>query len=264
MEDNPKLPGDLNKFETLVEIVARLRAPDGCPWDREQTHSSLRENFLQECYEVLNALDEGDTDELSQELGDLLMHILLQARIAAEAGEFKLEDVISGISTKMIRRHPHVFGSVKAENSGEVMANWQVLKREEKATDESVLSGVPNQLPALSYSEEIQHRVAHLGFDWKDIDGVIDKLAEEMTELKKAENDEQKAEEFGDLLFTLVNIARRMGIDSESALREANKKFFTRFSLMEGLCRQRGLTFAEMSFKEQNALWEEVKKSNLS
>ncbi len=254
------VPENLNKFDTLVEIVARLRAPDGCPWDREQTHASLRETFLQECYEVLDALDEGDTEELSHELGDLLLHIVLQAQIAAEAGEFKLDDVINGISAKLIHRHPHVFGSKEVKDAEGVMTAWQVLKQEEKATYESILSGVPKQLPALSYSEEVQYRVAHLGFDWKDIDGVIDKLVEEIGEFKRADSQEQKAEEFGDLLFTLVNIARRMGIDSESALREANKKFFTRFSLMEELCRRRDLTFGEMSFKEQNALWEEAKK----
>jgi len=254
------LPEDLSKFESLVEIVARLRAPDGCPWDREQTHSSLRETFIQESYEVLEALDEANMEELSRELGDLLMHIVLQVQIASETDEFTLEDVIKGISEKLIRRHPHVFGSVEVKDSSEVMVNWQEIKKEEKTADESILSGVPKHQPALSYSDEIQQRVAHLGFDWEEIDGVIEKLTEEITELKKAAGEDQKAEEFGDLLFTLVNTARRMGIDSESALRKANKKFFTRFSKMEELCRQRGLNFGKMPFNEQNALWEEAKK----
>ncbi len=254
------VPENLERFETLVEIIARLRAPDGCPWDREQTHSSLRETLLQECYEVLETLDEGNTDKLCQELGDLLLHILLQTQIAAEAGEFKLEEVISGISEKLIHRHPHVFGSTKVKDAEGVMTAWQALKQEEKGADGSILAGVPKHLPALAYSEEIQLRVAHLGFDWEDIDGVIDKLVEEVGEFQKADTEDQKRQEFGDILFTLVNVARRVGVDSETALREANKKFFNRFSFMEGLCRQRGLTFSALSFGEQNALWKEAKK----
>jgi tetrapyrrole methylase family protein/MazG family protein len=259
MKDNKKVPGDLYKWQTLVDIIARLRAPDGCPWDRKQTHSSLRENFLQECYEVLEALDDGDTDKLRQELGDMLLHILLQTQIASEAGEFELDDVIIGISEKLVHRHPHVFGSKKVKDAEEVKANWQLLKQQEKSIGDSILEGVPKHLPALSYSEEIQNRVTQLGFDWEDIEGVIDKLAEEVGEFKESTG-EARAEEFGDLLFTLVNIARRMGVDSESALREANRKFYRRFSKMEELCRQRGLNFADLSFDEQNALWEEVKK----
>ncbi len=254
------VPENLDRFETLVEIIARLRAPDGCPWDREQTHSSLRETFLQECYEVLETLDDGDRDKLCQELGDLLLHILLQTEIAAEAGEFKLEDVITGISGKLIHRHPHVFGSAKVKDAEGVMTAWQALKQEEKGADGSILSGVPKQLPALAYSEEIQLRVAHLGFDWEDISGIVDKLVEEVAEFQKAETEAQRADEFGDILFTLVNVGRRLGVDSETALREANRKFFDRFSFMEGLCRQRGLTFSALSFSEQNTLWNEAKK----
>ena len=168
--------------------------------------------------------------------------------------------MITGISEKLIRRHPHVFGSKEVKDVREVKANWQALKQEENDRDDSVLEGVPKNLPALSYSEEVQHRVTQLGFDWEDIEGVIDKLDEEVAEFKKADTEEQKGREFGDILFTLVNIARRLGVDSESALREANKKFFNRFSSMEELCRQRGLTFSEMSFDEQNALWEEAKQ----
>jgi len=253
------LPKNLDKFETLVEIIARLRAPDGCPWDREQTHTSLREFLLEESYEVLAALDEGNSEKLCQELGDLLLQIVLHAQIATEAGEFKLGDVMSGINTKLIRRHPHVFGSVEVKDAAEVAHNWESIKQEEKGADASLLASVPGQMPALSYSKEIQRRVAEAGFDWPDIDGVIDKLAEEVGEFKQSSG-EQKAEEFGDLLFTLVNFARRLGIDSETALREANRKFFRRFSRMEELCRQRGLTFADLSFDQQNALWEEAKR----
>lgn len=254
------MPEDLDKFESLVKIIARLRAPDGCPWDREQTHASLREYLVEETYEVLESLDRGDAAKLSEELGDLLLQIVLHSQIAAEAGQFEIGDVIKSINEKLIYRHPHIFGSAKAENAGEVMKNWQELKKEERGADISMLSGVPQQMPSLSYSQAIQRRVAQAGFDWENIDGVIDKLAEEVAEFKQADTDEQKGQEFGDILFTLVNIARRLGVDSESALREANKKFFNRFSFMEGLCRQRGLTFAGMSFEEQNELWEEAKK----
>ena len=254
------LPENLNKFDTLVDIIARLRAPDGCPWDREQTHASLRETFLQECYEVLEALDEEDTGELCHELGDLLLHIVLQTRIATEAGEFELGDVLRGINTKMVHRHPHVFGSQKVKDAEEVAHNWEALKKEEREDDTSILASVPRQMPALGYSQAIQRRVAQVGFDWADIDGVIDKLVEEVGELKEADGQEQRAEEFGDLLFTLVNIARRLGVDSEAALREANNKFYRRFTCMEELCRKQGVNLANLSFAEQNTLWEEAKR----
>ena len=254
------LPEDLSQFATLVDIIARLRAPDGCPWDRKQTHASLRENLLEECYEVLEALDEGDSEKLCDELGDLLMQIVLHTQIATEAGEFELGDVISGINAKLIHRHPHIFGSEKVKDAEEVALNWEVLKREERAPDTSILESVPQQMPALGYSQEIQRRVAQVGFDWEDVDGVIDKLAEEVGEFKRAETEEQKAEEFGDLLFTLANIARRLGVDLEAALREANRRFYRRFSYMEGVCRQRGVKLDELSSDEQIALWEEAKR----
>ena len=251
---------NLGQFNTLVDIIARLRAPDGCPWDRKQTHSSLRENLLEECYEVLEALDVRDSGELCGELGDLLMQIVLHAQIATEAGEFELADVISGINTKLIHRHPHIFGSVKVKDAEEVALNWEVLKQEEREVGTSLLDSVPRQMPALGYSQEIQRRVAQVGFDWEDVDGVIDKLAEEVGEFKRAGSQEQRAQEFGDVLFTLANIARRMGIDLEAALREANRRFYRRFTCMEELCRQRGLDFAKLSFADQNTLWEEAKK----
>ena len=253
-------PKDLSKFNAFVEIIARLRAPDGCPWDRQQTHASLRENLLTECYEVLEALDEGDTDKLCEELGDLLLQIVLHAQIASEAGEFNVGDVISSISTKIISRHPHIFGSTRVASAEEVMHNWEALKREEREEGASMLEGVPTQMPALGYAYEISRRVARVGFDWEDTEGIIDKLVEEVKELKEVDNQKAKEQEFGDLLFTLVNVARREGVDSEAALREANRKFYRRFSFMEELCRQRGLDFHELSFDEQNDLWEEAKR----
>jgi tetrapyrrole methylase family protein/MazG family protein len=254
------LPPDLSQFEALVAIIARLRAPDGCPWDRQQTHASLRASLLAECYEVLEALDEGDSGKLCDELGDLLMQIVLHARIAAEAGDFELGDVVRGINTKLIRRHPHVFGSKRVKDAGEVARNWESLKQEEREAGTSMLESVPRHMPALGYSQEIQQRVARAGFDWEDIQGVIDKLAEEVGEFRQAGSQEERVQEFGDLLFTLVNFARRQGIDAEAALREANRRFFRRFTRMEELCRQRGLDFGGLSFEEQNKLWEEAKK----
>ncbi|MBI4186674.1 MAG: nucleoside triphosphate pyrophosphohydrolase [Chloroflexi bacterium] len=254
------LPQDLSQFSALVDIIARLRAPDGCPWDRQQTHASLRENLLEECYEVLEALDEGDAGKLCHELGDLLMQIVLHAQLASEAGEFELGDVVESITAKLIHRHPHVFGPKKVENAAEVAHNWEALKRDERHPDASMLESIPRQMPALSYAQSVQRRVAQVGFDWEDIDGVIDKLVEEVGELKQAESQEEKELEFGDLLFTLVNVARRMGVDSEAALRQANRRFHRRFACMEQVCRQRGVDFGELSFDEQNALWEEAKK----
>ncbi len=254
------LPENLSQFASLVGIIARLRAPDGCPWDKKQTHASLRQNLLEECYEVLEALDEGDSEKLCHELGDLLMQVVLHTQIATEAGEFELGDVISSINTKLIHRHPHVFGSLKVKDAEEVLVNWEALKKGERESDASMLDNVPKQMPALSYSQEIQSRVARVGFDWEDIAGVIDKLAEEVGELKRADSQERRAQEFGDLLFTLANVARRLGVDLEATLRQANRRFYHRFSYMEELCRQRGLNFSQLSFDEQNTLWEEAKR----
>jgi tetrapyrrole methylase family protein/MazG family protein len=251
---------DLSRFESLVEIIARLRAPDGCPWDRKQTHLSLREYVLEECYETLAALDEGETDKLCQELGDLLLQIVLQAQIAREAGEFEMADILTAINRKLIYRHPHVFAQTKVNTAEEVAHNWEVLKQAERGAETSMLASVPKQMPALAYAKEIQSRVAGVGFDWTDIEGVIDKVVEEIRELQQAGTAQEKSDEYGDLLFTLVNFARREGIDSEVALREANERFYRRFTFMEGLCRERGLAFSDLSFNEQNKLWEEAKK----
>jgi len=259
-EENLASQGNLDKFETLVAIIARLRGPGGCPWDKEQTHESLREALLEECYEVLEALDDKSSQRLSEELGDLLMQIVIHAQIAAESGEFQLRDVLQNINRKLIQRHPHVFGSVDVKDAGEALVNWEALKKKEKGEKASLLENVPQKLPSLSYSQEIQDRAARTGFDWEKIEGIIDKLAEEVGELKGAEGQQKKEHEFGDLLFTLVNIARWLGVDSESALREASRRFYKRFSHMEETCRQRGVNLADLSFDEQNELWEEAKR----
>ncbi len=253
-------PDYLEQFQELAEIIARLRGPNGCLWDRRQTHRSLRESLLQECYEVLETLDEGDWKKLAGELGDLLLHIVLHTQIAAEAGEFELGDVIRSINVKLVHRHPHIFGSKKVKDVKEVALNWELLKQEEREAGISMLAGVPKQMPALGCSQEIQRRVARVGFDWEDVDGVIDKLAEEVSEFKLAGSQQEKEQEFGDLLFTLANVARRLDIDLEAALRGANQRFYQRFSYMEEVCRQRGVNLGELSFDEQNALWEEAKK----
>ncbi|MFC2045525.1 nucleoside triphosphate pyrophosphohydrolase [Chloroflexota bacterium] len=252
--------GDTTQFNTLVDIIARLRAPDGCPWDRQQTHASLRVSMLEECYEVLAALDSGGSAELCDELGDLIMQVIFHAQIAAEAGEFELADVLRNINIKLVNRHPHIFASTSVQDAEEVAHNWEAIKKGERGQDASMLDSVPAHMPALAYSQSIQRRVAEAGFDWKDIDGVIEKLVEEVGEFKQAVDDERRAQEYGDLLFTLVNFARRLGIDSEAALREANQRFFRRFSYMETICRQRGLNFNDLSFEEQNNLWQEAKR----
>jgi tetrapyrrole methylase family protein/MazG family protein len=257
---HPNIPGDLNKFDTFVKIIARLRGPDGCPWDKEQTHKSLRENLLSECYEVLEALDAGGADKLREELGDLLLQIVLHAQIAADSGEFNISDVTGGIAEKIVRRHPHIFSTVKAKNAAEVMHNWEALKKEEREEGASMLSGVPRAMPALAYALEISRRAVRVGFEWPDVEGVIDKLLEEIREIKAAVDGKEKESEFGDLLFTLVNYARWEGIDAESALREANLKFYRRFAYMEKLCHERGLSLDKLAPDAQNGLWEEAKR----
>ena len=203
----PKKESD--RFRELKEIIARLRGPNGCPWDKKQTHASLRPFLVEESYEVLQALDEGIPEKLRAELGDLLLQIMLHAQIAAETGQFDIDDVISGISNKLIHRDPHVFGGQEVKDVVEVEQSWEALKQEERAEGESILAGMPDQMPALAYSQSMQRRVAGVGFDWEKVEDIIDKLAEEVAEIKQATNHQERANEFGDLLFTLANIARR-------------------------------------------------------
>jgi len=254
-------PQNLDSFSTLVEIIALLRSPEGCPWDRKQTHESLRKNLLEEAYEVLEAMDEANAAKLSEEFGDLLLQIVLHSQIAKDNGEFTVSDVIRKINQKLIHRHPHVFGDVKVNNAEEVTVNWEALKKQERKKEASMLDGVPADMPALAYSQAIQGRVARVGFDWQEDSGVLEKMAEEIGEFKAAGSQKQKEEEFGDILFTLANFARRQGIDLESALRKSNRRFYKRFSTMEEFCRNRGLDLSKLTFNEQNELWEEAKKS---
>lgn len=251
----------IDAFKELVGIIARLRALGGCPWDREQTHASLREGLLEECYEVLEAIDGRDLAKLREELGDLILHVVFQAQIASEAGEFSLADVINGINRKLISRHPHVFASKQLWDAGEVVVHWEKLKRAERGETVSALGSVPSQMPALAYSQSVQARAARMGFDWEDTSGIIEKLAEEVGEFQDAPNQASRENEFGDLLFTMVNVGRRLKIDSETALREANRRFYRRFKRMEELACERGRSFGELTPEEQNALWEEAKRA---
>jgi len=235
----------LERFRELVGIIARLRAPDGCPWDRRQTHASLREGLLEECYEVLEAIDGNAADKLREELGDLMLHIIFQAQIAAEAGEFDLAAVLGDINRKLIRRHPHVFGDGSAADAAAVARGWEHLKQAERDDGDGALDSVPQTLPALAYSQSVQGRVARLGFDWKEDGGVLEKLAEEIAEFHGAGDHAAREEEFGDIIFTLV---------------KANRKFKRRFKCMEALCRERKLDFGELSAEAQNELWEEAKR----
>ncbi len=256
--------GEATSFEEFLEIVAHLRAPDGCPWDKEQTHSSLRSTLIEEAYEVLDALDKEDTQSLQEELGDLLMNILLQAQIASEAGEFTIADVLHGIHSKIVRRHPHVFGEVNVDGVRGVLSNWEKIKADERAangkTHLSLMDGVAMALPALIQADQYQKRAARVGFDWPDIQGVLDKLQEELGEVHRAAEGDEKLHEIGDLIFAVVNLARWYKIDPESALRQANARFKKRFGYIENSAQTQNRSVSEMSLDEMEALWQEAKK----
>ena len=300
LEAGPHLLPGVEPLENLASpyglpwIVARLRAPGGCPWDRAQTHVSLRPYLLEEAYEVYDALEDGATPALAGELGDLLLQVVLHAEHAAEAGVFDLSDVYRSIGAKIVRRHPHVFGDVHAASVDQVLRNWEALKAVERAeaaagdlpeaghagdvatpaTDRTAEAGAPGapgrpiaaafrglarSLPALAYSQEMQGRAAALGYDWPDVEGVIDKLEEEAVELLEAESDAHRHEEYGDLLLVLVNLARKLGIDAEAALRDANRKFARRFAFVERYAAEQGRTLDRMTFEELDGLWDAAK-----
>ncbi len=255
----PPLP-QLSSLATLAETVAILRSPDGCPWDQEQTHQSLRSGFLEEASEVLAALDENDMDGLREELGDVFYHLVMQIQMASETEEFRLTDVIASIDAKLKYRHPHVWGDWQVRDSEEVIQNWEMLKAKEKAErSDSLVDNIPEALPALARSQKLQIRVRQVGFDWPDIEGVYEKVQEEIAELREATLPEHRAEELGDLLFVVVNLAKWLDVDAESALREANAKFSRRFRALEKLAEARQLTLAEMDLDDLEALWQEVK-----
>lgn len=251
-----------NTFADLCALMARLRAPDGCPWDREQTHESIKGHLIEEAYETADAIGRGDVDELKEELGDLLLQVVFHAQMAAEAGNFTIDDVIADIVTKLKRRHPHVFADVRVDSSKDVLLHWEEIKAGEKDKGErSYLAGVPAALPALALAEKLQERAARVGFDWPASEDILDKLSEEMAEFVASEEKTPEIEEeFGDILFTLVNLSRHLGIDAELALRRVADKFRRRFQSMEQLAKAREQDFASLSLEEKDRLWGEVKK----
>ena len=246
-------------------ISERLRRPDGCPWDREQTHDSLRKHLLEEAYEVYDSLEHGATPALAAELGDLLLQVILHAQLAAEAGVFDLADVQAAIAGKIVRRHPHVFGDAVAATAADVTRQWERIKAAERADgpeagrDGGALDGISRSLPALAASQEMQERAAALGYDWPDVAGILDKVAEELAELAEAPDAAGRREEFGDLLLVMVNVGRRLGIETEAALRAANDKFRRRFGRVERMVRERGVAIRDLDFDTLDALWDAAK-----
>ena len=257
----------------LPWISDRLRRPDGCPWDREQTHASLKKNLLEEAYEVYDALDGGATMDLAGELGDLYLQIVLHAQLAAEAGVFDMTDVQAMIGRKIVHRHPHVFGDARAETASDVNRQWEQIKRRERedaaaldteagepaAEVRSALDGISKSMPALAATQEMQDRAAHLGYDWTEIVGVLDKVNEELAELAAATTDEERREEVGDLLLVVTNLARHHGVEAEGALRAAADKFRNRFRRVERMARERNVQLRDLSFAELDDLWDAAK-----
>ncbi|MDD3277186.1 MAG: nucleoside triphosphate pyrophosphohydrolase [Kiritimatiellales bacterium] len=251
-------------IERLLGIMRKLRAPDGCPWDREQTIDSLKSCLIEETYEVVDAMESGDRAELRGELGDLLLQVVFQAQICDEAGEFNFDDVVNGISDKLIRRHPHVFGDVKADTSEAVLKNWEKIKKTEKGgeTPRSLVEGIPRHLPALTKANLVQKRVARAGFEWDEIGGVVDKLDEELAEVKEAMEQKNVAairEELGDLMFSVVNLSRYLGHEPEEVLNENIAKFMRRFQGLENHLHAEGRQLETCSLDELEAVWVAVK-----
>ncbi|MCR8645861.1 nucleoside triphosphate pyrophosphohydrolase [Paenibacillus sp. N1-5-1-14] len=256
-------------FERLHEIVAILRSPGGCPWDRDQTHASIRNNLIEETYEVLETIDDDDPDAMCEELGDLLLQVMFHSQIEEETGAFSIYDVIQAINEKLIRRHPHVFGDRDANNAEEALANWDGIKAEEKRMkgiepeEQSILAGIPRDLPGILKAWKLQKKAAKVGFDWPSALDVLDKVQEELAEVREAiesGNEPEQLEELGDLLFVIVNVARKLRIDPEEALIAATRKFTNRFHYVEQGLRAKGKSFDETDIIEMEALWQEAKK----
>lgn len=267
-ESNKTLNGACRfPLDPLVDVMAKLRGRNGCPWDREQTHQSLKRYLLEETYEVLEALDTGNVNKICEELGDLLLQVVFHCQIAREHGKFDINDVISGITEKMIRRHPHVFGNLEVRDSDEVLLNWDAVKKKEREGDRkenSIMAGIPKTLPALLTAFKIQARAARVGFDWPDYSGAAKKVREELSEVLEAVDcgeEEKVKQEIGDLLFAAVNLARLLGVDAEEALSNTNKKFKKRFNYIEQKARQKNTKLADINLQEMDNWWEEAKKT---
>ncbi|WP_372845377.1 nucleoside triphosphate pyrophosphohydrolase [Pontiella sp.] len=254
-------------MERLLAVMRKLRAPDGCPWDIKQTHESLKSDLIEEAYEVIDAIESGDPSALEEELGDLLLQVVFHAQISAEAGEFDFDRVAEGISEKLIRRHPHVFGEVEVSNADEVLKNWDAIKKIEKQGEgeapKSIVAGIPKHLPALQKAHQIQKRAARAGFDWDNIDDVFAKLHEEIDEVKEAisrNHEEDTRDELGDLLFSVVNVSRFLGHNPEELLNQNIKKFVRRFQLVEDQVHASGIEFKDFSPEELDNFWRRAKR----
>jgi tetrapyrrole methylase family protein/MazG family protein len=252
-------------FEAFQEVIAHLRAPDGCPWDRKQTHKSLRPYLMEETYELLAALDSEDGESMREEFGDLLLQIVLHAQIASEAGDFTMLDILQSVNTKIVQRHPHVFGDLELQDENGVLVNWELLKAEERNQNgkgaQSLLDGVALDLPALVQADQYQKRAARVGFDWPDLNGVLEKVEEEFKEVQSVQDSENLENEIGDLLFSVVNLARWKQIDPESALRQSNARFRNRFYYIEKQARSSGRLINELTLDEMEDLWQKAKKN---
>ena len=251
-------------IDDLLEIMKILRSPEGCPWDREQDHKSIKKSLIEETYEVIEAINKEDNTLLCEELGDVLLQVVFHAQMADEKGNFNFADVTDGICKKLIERHPHVFGDVKADTSDQVLVNWEQIKSKSKSrkTQTDKMLSVPRELPALMRSTKLQEKAAKVGFDWQSVDGALDKIDEEKKELEqaiKADDKKNIEEELGDLLFSVVNVSRFVGVDAEEALTASADKFLNRFSVVEKLADERGLNMSETSLEELDKLWEEAK-----
>ncbi|MCX7847520.1 MAG: nucleoside triphosphate pyrophosphohydrolase [bacterium] len=257
-------PTDGERFSRILDIMRQLRSPHGCPWDREQTHASLLPSFTEELYEFIEAVDDQNDSAMRDELGDLLLHIVFQAQIAAERGAFSISDVLECLAAKLIRRHPHVFGSAKFSSPAEVLHNWEQLKKQEHAhsTRSSLVDGIPRHLPALAKARKVQHRVQKVGFDWNNVDEALAKVDEELHELRTAiaaGNAPHITEELGDLLFAIVNVARFLNVEPERALHHTVEKFIRRFRQIEAELAAHGKSPQQSSLAEMDAIWNRIK-----
>ena len=251
-------------FDRLVQVVAALRSENGCPWDKAQTHETLKPDLIEEAHEVIEAIDAKDSRKLPEELGDLLMQVMLHAQIAKDAGVFSINEVIQSITDKLVRRHPHVFGGINVRNTDEVLKNWEEIKRSEAGYEDrhSVLDGIPQHLPSLMRAQTIQRKAARVGFDWDSVSDVFPKIEEEIQELKSsvaAAEAEAIEIEIGDLLFSIVNLCRFLGVEAEEALRKSNRKFINRFQLVEAEIERQGKTLNDYDLAGLDAIWEEAK-----